>query len=401
MAVVPETGNDPRRRGGLKVVRDGVWRVDVELPRVEGEPRRRVSRTVSGSIDDAGRVLDELTRQVADGATSKRARRTVAPRSARARSSGAVSSLGPDRWLVGVEGPADPMSGKRRRYTRVVRGNRDEAEVALARLKLTVDGGEVPTGTHARNVRAACDLYLAELRTELQTQRTDRSACRRICATVLPGGQVFGERVLAKVDWKLVEEVFAKWRGMMQPPTQARYASTLAKVFEHAKRSGWCRTNPVDGAKRPKVPSHRPVVPATVEVREALRLARESDFTLYAYVVGMATIGCRRSELLAITVADVDLERAVLTIRASIADGGPGTKTYRKGTKRDDWRDVPLTVQMVEIFAELSERRRAGLAQIGRAEFDRDGYVFSDDPNGARWLRPDSTTQRWLAARVR
>ena len=400
MVGVPDQGLDARRRGGVKVVRDGVWRVDVELPRVDGEPRRRVSRTVVGTIEDAERALDELCRQVA-AASVKRGRRAGAAvaRSARPRNSGAVSSLAPDRWLVGVEGPADPVSGKRRRYRRVVRGGRDEAEVALARLKLTVDGGEVPTGTHARTVRAACDLYLSEMRTELQTQRTDRSACRRICVTVLPGGQLFGVRVLAKVDWRLVEQVFAKWSDTLQPPTQARYASTLAKVLEHAKRSGWCRANPVVGARRPKVPSRRPDVPATVEVREALRIAQSRDFTMYAYVVGMATIGSRRSELLAITVVDVDLRDAVVTIRASIADGGPGTKTYRKATKRDDWRDVPLTEQMVEVFAELFERRRTALAPFGRTELDPDGYVFSDDPNGATWLRPDTTTQRWLRAR--
>lgn len=124
----------------------------------------------------------------------------------------------------------------------------------------------MPTATSARTVRAACELYLSEARTELQTQRTDRSACRRISATILPGGQVLGHQVLAKVDWRMVEEVFAKWSDHLQPPTQARCASTLAKVFEHAKRSGWCRSNPVSGAKRPKVPTRRPEVPATVEV---------------------------------------------------------------------------------------------------------------------------------------
>ncbi len=53
------------------------------------------------------------------------------------------------------------------------------------------------------------------------------------------------------------------------------------------------------------------------------------------------------SELLAITVSDLDLANGFVTIRSSIADGGPGRGTYRKTTKRDDWRDVPLTEQMV------------------------------------------------------
>jgi integrase len=388
----------------LKPVRDGVWRVDVELPREPGERRRRVSRSVFGTREDAEAELEKLSRLVVEvgAAAAKPVHRTsTGAKTRRARNSGAISKLGVDRWLVGVEGPPDPVTGQRRRHTRTVLGNREQAEVELATLKLALDGGAVPIATRAKTVRLACDLYLTEARTESQTRRTDSSACRRFCATVLPGGAVFGRLPLSKVDWKVVEQVFAKWDGEIEPSTKARYASTLSKVFEHAKRTGWMRSNPASDARRPRVPTRRPKVPATVEVREALRIAKKKDFMLYAYVVGMARIGCRRSELLAITVADLDLDEAVVTIRASIADGGRGRGTYRKTTKRDDWRDVPLTPQMVEVFKELLARRRKALKEYGRQELDPDGYVFSDDPNGARWMRPDTTSQRWLAARGR
>jgi hypothetical protein len=67
----PELGKGVRRGGGLKATRDGVWRVDVELPRVEGEARRRVSRSVVGSLQDAEHALDDLIRQVAEGANGQ------------------------------------------------------------------------------------------------------------------------------------------------------------------------------------------------------------------------------------------------------------------------------------------------------------------------------------------
>jgi integrase len=101
---------------------------------------------------------------------------------------------------------------------------------------------------------------------------------------------------------------------------------------------------------------------------------------LYVYLLGMATIGCRRSELLAITAGDLDLDNGFVTIRASIADGGPGRGTYRTTTKRDDWRDVPLTEQMVETFRELLDRRRALLRDFVETDVRSSSYVFSDDP---------------------
>ena len=307
--------------------------------------------------------------------------------------------LAPDRWLVGIEGAVDPVTGRRRRHTTVVNGTREQAEVALARLKL-MDADEVKqSATNARTVRAACQLYLHDVTTELQTQRTDQSACRRICATVLPGGVLFGDVLLSKVNWQMIEQIYAKWEDLLQPPTRSRYASTLSKVFDHVKRLGWMRLNPAKEARRPKVPTHKPDVPRTAEVRQALDVARNHDFATYEYVMGLATLGCRRSEMLAITVEDVDLGEGVVTIRASLADGGPGVGIYRKSTKRDDWRDVPLTQQMADVFAELFERRLQLLKSLGRGSLSAAGYVFSDDPDGATWLRPDTTTQRWLAAR--
>src|SRR5205085_9756043 len=109
------------------------------------------------------------------------------------------------------------------------------------------------------------------------------------------------------------------------------------------------------------------------------------------------TIGCRRGELLALRWRDVDLSRGVVTIRAALADGGPGTGIYYKSTKRNDWRDVPLTGQMIEALRQLSEERDAAVGRLVR--LSPESYVFSDEADGSRWTRPDGMSQRWLAAR--
>lgn len=50
-----------RGRGGIFLVRKGVWRVDVERPREpDAARRRRVSRTVHGSRKDVERQLEAL-----------------------------------------------------------------------------------------------------------------------------------------------------------------------------------------------------------------------------------------------------------------------------------------------------------------------------------------------------
>jgi len=148
-----------RRKGGVKAVREGVWRVDVELPREAGEPRRRVSKTVKGSEQDAEAALAALRHDVEQGGPSaRRAKRSGGPRGRRRqRGSGGVTKLGHDRWLIGLEGETDPVSGDRRRHTKVVWGSRDEAEAELALLRTQLTAGKLPSGTRARDVAAACE----------------------------------------------------------------------------------------------------------------------------------------------------------------------------------------------------------------------------------------------------
>jgi hypothetical protein len=229
-----------RRRGGLRPVGAELWLVDVELPRQPGEPRRRVSRTVHGTEADAEAALVELRRAVAEDSTKRRPTRktTAAKRTKRTGGVGAITQRGPDRWQIGVEGAPDPITAERRRHTRVIRGSRDDAEAALARLRVDHAAGAFRTATSARDVRAACDIYLSEARTEKSTVRTDRSACHRICETQISGGPL-GEVTLDKLDWKLLEYVYAVWGRTLTPKTVVRYGSTLSKVLEHAKRSGW------------------------------------------------------------------------------------------------------------------------------------------------------------------
>ena len=71
-----------------------------------------------------------------------------------------------------------------------------------------------------------------------------------------------------------------------------------------------------------------------------------------------------------------------MTIRAALADGGPGTGIYCKATKRNDWRDVPLTEQMVEVFR--SFLRSGEPPDAARSSSSPDSFVFSEDVDGAR-----------------
>ncbi len=75
---------------------------------------------------------------------------------------------------VDIELPRDKVTGKRRRISRYVEGTRNEAEVALSRLRVADREKRLPSGgTSARSVRAALDIYLAARDVGLDKATTD------------------------------------------------------------------------------------------------------------------------------------------------------------------------------------------------------------------------------------
>ena len=128
----------------------------------------------------------------------------------------------PGVWRVDIELPRDKVTGKRRRISRNVEGTRNEAEVALSRLRVADREKRLPSGgTSARSVRAALDLYLAAAETgqiELapRTVVTTRSAASTM---------------------NLVDAPTAAWRSPITPSSP--------------DRNPWLRVRPISQASQP------------------------------------------------------------------------------------------------------------------------------------------------------
>ena len=101
-------------------------------------------------------------------------------------------------WRVDVEVGRDAITGHCRRVSRQIRGTREDAEVALARLRVASHERRLPTvGTSARSVRAAFDLYVATIESGLMEMAprglvTVRSAVNTMSSIEMPDGREFG-----------------------------------------------------------------------------------------------------------------------------------------------------------------------------------------------------------------
>jgi len=319
----------------------------------------------------------------------------------RRRGSGGVAPVRDGVWRVDVEISPDPVTGKRRRISRQIRGSRADAEVALAKLRVADAEGRLPRpGTQALTVAAALDEYIADLEAGVvelapKTVVTTRSARNTICATVLPDGRRFGDIRLAGLGWREIEALYREVRSTRSAAWTRRLATALTRALDRARKHGLLDHNPARDAARPKLARTKPVSPTKADVAALIARVAEHDEEIADAALVLASTGMRLGELLGLQWAEVDLERRVVHIAWAITDGGPGVGILRKATKRSDWRDVPLTAAAVDALARQRERRAQSFEVTPMPAF----YVFSSRVDPAAPSRPDTFGDRFARAR--
>jgi integrase len=91
------------------------------------------------------------------------------------------------------------------------------------------------------------------------------------------------------------------------------HAYTVGKtIFEQARKWRKIMTNPFDMVDRPNVKTVKPEPPSAAETA-ALRWAAEQHRLHVLYKLGW-TLGCRKGELLGLTLAGLDLQAATIAI---------------------------------------------------------------------------------------
>ena len=144
--------------------------------------------------------------------------------------------------------------------------------------------------------------------------------------------------------------------------TQKLYRDMLAVLLKNAKAWGWTPQNLMDGVN--PITNIRDERTRFLSDEERARLldackASDNDY-LFTVVVFALSTGARKSEILVLTLADVDLERGAAVFR---------------NTKNGDTRAAPLAHHLSELLAD----------QNGKAEAL---YAALPNPPRTRWLFP-------------
>lgn len=286
----------------------------------------------------------------------------------------------------------DPVTGKRRRQSRLVKGSKEDAERALTEMLSKHDRQAVTpsTGTVGQVLEAWYELAKDDL------SPTTVRRYRGIIDTYLLdrwGDVKLTDLRLADVDlWyrALGQGDPTKKRRALQPASVRQIHAVLRRALGQGVRWGWLPGNPLTEATLPSL--RRPDVdpPPVAEILAVLEQVDRPDLAVL-FTVKVST-GMRRSEMCGLRWRDVDLVDGLIRVRRSVVQ--VGRQLYEKDTKTHAQRKVSIDVGLVALLQEHRARSEAEAA-AAMVDLAPAAFVFSRSPDGLEPLIPDSVTQAW------
>jgi integrase len=225
------------------------------------------------------------------------------------RALGSITEISPGVFRVQVSAGIDPVTGQRRRLTRVVRGLRKDAEAALAKMLLEV--GQMPeTAVTVQQYLDSMYLPHIEGRVRVRTYDDYKSKIENHITPTL-GDVAMNELTPYRLD---------AWLDGVQGSEQTRLHvyRVLCSALNLAVRWRLIPHNPINAVEPPKV---RREMPDTLTVKEAQAyLTAFRGHALEPIVVMALAAGLRRSELAGLQWSDIDFTNKTVHIQRGLHD---------------------------------------------------------------------------------
>lgn len=294
-------------------------------------------------------------------------------------------------WELRVYVGRDAVTGRKRWVTKTVKGGKREAQRALAAMVAEADRGALRSTT----------VTVGELLEEWFAHAAPGFSPKCVLETrgvldrnLLP---FLGPIRLSKLGAADIDRHYRRLRDEggragrpLAPGTIKRTHGVLHRALAQGVKWGWLAVNPASAATAPRVPAPDINPPAPHDLARVFALATEWDVEFADYIVLAAATGARRSELVALRWADVDLDRGSVAISRGIVASLDGL--VEKDTKTHAARRVSLDPTCAA--AMRAHRARAvERAKLAECDLSPLAFVFSYEVDGSKSWYPDSVSR--------
>lgn len=297
-------------------------------------------------------------------------------------------------YRVRVEFPLDPMTGKRRQRSKVVK-TKKEADRLLAEWLVEIERGIAVDG--AKMTVAEYLKYWLETYVKHNTRATTYrgyEVCVRVHLIPVLGSIPLQKLTAAHLQGyyqKAIQQAPANGRkGTLSPRTVRLTHSVIREALQHALEWNMVARNVADATKPPRAVRPKVEVWNAEEAQRFLAVA-ENDGYSPIWLVALTT-GMRQGELCALRWEDIDFKRGVLHIRHTLMTV-KGEQALREPKTRSGRRTITLSPVCLSALTDHHDRQR--FQRMNADEWHDQDAVFAASNGG--WLDHGNLTRSYNA----
>ena len=298
---------------------------------------------------------------------------------------------GETRWRFQIALPRDPLTGKRRTTRRSGFRTREQANIALTRLKSQLDREQkvspVKTYQGIKTFKDAYDEWLVIYKTTVKPT-TYFDLTKKTARLLLPE---FGDKDISKIEATYIQKYLV---DLSQKYKEFHAISTvLRRVFKYAYKMGYTTHDEFVKVDVPKEQRSNHKLDDDLLTEDQLKtylnfIHNEYSFENYVYFTLLARTGMRRSEALALSWKDLKGNR--LHIHQTLSTGYRGETIISETTKtKGSDRVIILDKKTLSLLNQHHLALNGKLAK--RHEKNKDDLMFLSFSKG----KPQAHVSSW------
>ena len=292
---------------------------------------------------------------------------------------------GTTSYQLVVETDRDPITGKRQRFYKTVKGTKKQANAMLRQMIFNLQNGTVTTPS-AIKLSSWMNTWLNTYLPNIELTTRDGYE-EKIKNYIIPA---LGHIPLNALNNQTIQSwILSLSNKGLSPKTIRNAYNNLNAALKKAVVLRMIPYNPCDGTELPKLEKHEARVYSISDIQKALAAA--DNVAMYMMILLGATLGLRRGEMAALRWNDVNFDKNTVSITTNrvhanrqVVQKAPKTKASRR----------TITVG-ADVMDALREAKALYDVCVATTPGFRDlGYIVWKEKTGEPY-HPDSLTQKW------
>lgn len=288
-------------------------------------------------------------------------------------------------YQITVEGERDPLTGKRNRTYKNVKGSKREANSVMHRMITEMEQGKVTRKTN-KSIGEWMDEWVSTYLPNAE-ETTIIGYKTKIRCYIKPAlGDIQIKSLRAEHVQKMINDMHS--RGL-SPKNIRDTFNNINAAMKKAVATHLIPYNPCEGVALPKLKKYRAKVYSPDMIHTLLEAVTGTD--MYLPILLLVTVGLRRGELLALRWSDIDFDRNLLKVRNNMVCGENGY-IIKSPKSEAGIRDIHIGDDVANALKSAREQYLRDKAKYGKGFQDLNFIIRQNDGSP---ISPNAMTRKW------